>query len=158
MIDVMLSFLSSFRVYFQSSADLQLELLALRHQLTVLQRTAPRPRLKSADRLLWVCLCRFWYRWRSALVLVKPGTVIDWHRRSFRWYWTWKIRHGRSGRPRVSKQTRELIRTLSRDNKLWGAPRIHSELLKLGINISQASVAEYMVAIPNRPHRIGAHL
>ena len=78
-------------------------------------------------------------------MIVKPDTVIDWHRRGFRWYWTWKVRHGKAGRPCVPKETRELIRTMSRDNVLWGAPRIHSELLKLGIKVSEASVAKYMV-------------
>src|SRR6266850_4851648 len=100
MLEVLFSFLSSLRVYFQSSADLQLELIALRHQITVLQRKTPKPRLKPADRRLWAWLSRFWSRWQSALVIVKPNTVIDWHRRGFRWYWTWKIRHGRTGRPR----------------------------------------------------------
>src|SRR5262249_40634435 len=70
---------------------------------------------------------------------------VGWHRQGFQWYWTWKIRHGRSGRPRVSRETRDLIRNMSRDNPLWGAPRIQGELLKLGIEISQASVAKYMV-------------
>jgi hypothetical protein len=130
MLEVLFSLLSSFRVYFQSSADLQLEFLALRHQITVLQRKTPKPRLKSADRHLWVWLSRFWSRWRSALVIVKPDTVIDWHRRGFRWYWTWKVRHGKAGRPSVPKETRELIRTLSRNNALWGAPRIHKGFLK----------------------------
>jgi putative transposase len=79
---------------------------------------------------------------------VKPATVIDWHRCGFRWYWTWKIRHvrhGRPGRPQIPKQTRDLIRTMSRMNIGWGAPRIHSELLKLGIRVSEATVAKYMV-------------
>ena len=145
MLDVLFSFLSSFRVYFQRSADTQLEIFALRHQVTVLQRKIPKPKLKSADRRLWVWLSRSWCRWRSSLVIVKPDTVIDWHRRGFRWYWTWKVRHGKAGRPCVPKETRELIRTMSRDNVLWGAPRIHSELLKLGIKVSEASVAKYMV-------------
>ncbi len=145
MLEVLFSFLSSLRVYFQSSADLQLELIALRHQITVLQRKTPKPRLKPADRRLWAWLSRFWSRWQSALVIVKPDTVIDWHRRGFRWYWTWKIRHGRTGRPCVSQETRDLIRTMSRMNVLWGAPRIHSELLKLGVTVSQATVAKYMV-------------
>jgi putative transposase len=82
------------------------------------------------------------------LIIVKPETVIDWHRQGFRWYWTWKVRHGRPGRPQVAKETRDLIRKMSRDNPLWGAPRIHGELLKLGIKISQASVAKYMVRHP----------
>jgi putative transposase len=145
MLEVIFSFLSSFRVYFQRSADTQLEILALRHQVIVLQRKTPKPKLKSTDRRLWVWLSRSWCRWRSALVIVKPDTVIDWHRRGFRWYWTWKVRHGKAGRPCVPKETRELIRTMSRNNVLRGTPRIHSELLKLGIKISQASVAKYMV-------------
>ena len=145
MLEILFSFLSSFRVYFRTHADIQLEVLALRHQVTVLQRTNPKPKLRPADRRLWVWLSRSWSRWRSALVIVKPDTVVDWHRRGFRWYWTWKVRHGKAGRPSVPKATRELIRTMSRDNVLWGAPRIHSELLKLGIAVSQASVAKYMV-------------
>src|SRR6267142_1464469 len=86
MLEVLFSFLSSLRVYFQSSADLRLELIALRHQITVLQRKTPKPRLKPADRRLWAWLSRFWSRWQSALVNEKPDTVIDWHRRGFRWY------------------------------------------------------------------------
>jgi putative transposase len=144
-------FLRSFRAYFQSRADLQTELLALRHQLIVLQRQTPKPKLKAADRRFWVALSQFWLRWRSALWIVKPATVIDWHRRGFRWYWTWRVRHGQLGRPRVSKETRELIRTLSRDNVGWGAPRIHSELLKLGIQISESSISKYMVRHPKPP-------
>jgi len=93
----------------------------LRHQVTVLQRKTPKPKLRPADRRLWVWLSRSWSRWRSALVIVKPATVVDWHRRGFRWYWTWKVRHGKAGRPSVTKATRELIRTMSRDNVLGGA-------------------------------------
>ena len=142
MLEILFSFLSSFRVYFRTHADIQLELLALRHQVTVLRRTNPKPKLRPADRRLWVWLSRSWSRWRSALVIVKPDTVVDWHRRGFRWYWTWKVRHGKARRPSVPKATRELIRTMSRDNVLWGAPKIHRELLKLGIPVSQASVAK----------------
>jgi putative transposase len=94
-------------------------------------------------------------RWRSALIIVKPETVLSWHRKGFRWYWTWKIRHGRTGRPKVSRETRDLIRTMSRMNVLWGAPRIHSELLKLGINVSEATVAKYMARSGNRHHKLG---
>src|SRR6266704_1828203 len=145
MFEVLVSFLSSFRVYFRTQSDNQLEILALRHQIGVLQRKTPKPKLKPADRRLWVWLSQCWPRWRSALVMVKPATVIGWHRRGFRWYWTWRVRHGHAGRPSVPKETRELIRILSRNNSTWGAPRIHSELLKLGIQISEASVAKYMV-------------
>ena len=103
-------------MYFRTQSDIQLEILALRHQLGVLQRKSPKPKLKPADRGLWVWLSRRWARWRSALLVVKPATVINWHRRGFRWYWTWKIRHGQSGRPRIPKETRDLIRTMSRMN------------------------------------------
>ena len=67
--------------------------------------------------------------WRSALIIVKPETVIGWHRKGFRWYWTWKVRHGKPGRPLVAKDTRDLIRTMSRENPTWGAPRIHKHLV-----------------------------
>src|SRR5437016_3208218 len=151
MFEVLISFLLSFRVYFRTRSDNQLEILALRHQIVVLQRKTPKPKLKPTDRRLWVWLSQCWPRWRSALLIVKPSTVVDWHRRGFRWCWTWKVRHGRAGRPSVPKETRELIRTLSRNNSTWGAPRIHSELLKLGIQISEASVAKYMVRHPKPP-------
>jgi putative transposase len=145
MFEMLLSFVWSFRAYFRSRADLQTEILALRHQIVVLQRQNPKPKPKSADRRFWVALSQFWTRWSEALWIVKAATVIDWHRRGFRWYWSWKVRHGQPGRPRVPKETRELIRTLSRDNAGWGAPRIHSELLKLGIKISESSISKYMV-------------
>jgi putative transposase len=139
--------LSSLFRSFRTQAAIQAEIIALRHQLVVLQRTQKTKRLilRPADRCLWVWLSQLWSGWRAALVIVKPETVIAWHRQGFRRYWTWKIRHGRTGRPCVSKETRDLIRTMSRVNVLWGAPRIHSELLKLGIHISRATVAKYMV-------------
>src|SRR5947199_1925133 len=129
---------------FKSRPALQLENLALRHQLGVLRRSVKRPKLTSADRLLWAWLCEAWSDWRSALVIVKPETVISWHRSGFRLFWTWKVRHGQLGRPPVSKEIRQLIRKMSRDNPLWGAPRIHGELLKLGIDVSEPTVAKYM--------------
>ena len=131
---------------------MQAEILALRHQLTVLQRNQPkRLVLNRGDRCLWVWLSRMWSGWRSPLLIVKPETVIGWHRQGFRWYWTWKIRQGRSGRHRVPKETRDLIRTMSRASPIWGAPRIHSELMKLDIKISEASVSKYMVRTPKPP-------
>ena len=129
----------------KSRAILQLENLALRHQLGVLRRSVKRPKLTSADRLLWIWLCELWIDWRSSLVIVKPETVIGWHRKGFRLFWTWKVRHGRPGRPPVSKEIRQLIRQMSRANLLWGAPRIHGELLKLGIDIGETSVGKYIV-------------
>lgn len=125
---------------------MQVEVLALRHQLAVLQaRPRRRPSLGRFDRLLWVMLSRAWPQWRSVLIIVKPETVIAWHRKGFRLYWRWKSRAGKSGRPGISREVRELIRQMSTANPLWGAPRIHGELLKLGIQISQATVAKYMV-------------
>jgi len=129
----------------KSRAALHLENLALRHQLGVLQRSVKRPRVAAPDRLLWAWLCGAWNDWRSALVIVKPDTVIAWHRQGFRLFWTWKVRRGEPGRPPVSKETRALIRQMSRENPLWGAPRIHGELLKLGIDIGETSVGKYMV-------------
>ena len=117
----------------------------MRLQLHVVERSrAPRLRLTWADRLLWVGFCRMWHEWRGALVIVKPEKLIAWHRRGFRLFWTWKSRR-RLGRPPVPPDVRTLIRTLSAANALWGAPRIHGELLKLGIEVCQATVARYMV-------------
>jgi hypothetical protein len=136
--------LSLARDCFRTRATLQLEVLALRHQLNVLQRSVRRPKLTAADRFLWARLSRFWSGWRSALVMVKPETVIAWHRKGFRLFWTWKVRHGQPGRPPVSQETRKLIRQMSHENPLWGAPRIHGELLKLSIDIGETSVGKYM--------------
>jgi putative transposase len=145
MMSVLLSLLLTLRGSARSRAALQLEVLALRHQLQVLQRTRPRRvRLAKADRWLWVWLSRIWTGWRTALVIVRPETVIAWHRRGFRLFWTWKSRR-RVGRPTVPLEVRTLIRTMSHANPLWGAPRIHGERLKLGIDVSQATVAKYMV-------------
>jgi hypothetical protein len=138
----------------RTRATLQLENLALRHQIGILQRSVKkRPRLTAADRILWAWLCGVWSDWRSALVTVKPETVIAWHRKGFRLFWTWKIRHGQVGRPAVPKEVRDLIRKMSRENPLWGAPRIHGELLKLGIDIGETSVGQYMLRQPGRYHR-----
>jgi putative transposase len=130
---------------FRTRATLQLEVLALRHQINVLRRSQRgRVRLTSADRLFWTWLMHLGSGWRSALAIVKPETVIAWHRKGFRLYWTWKSRHGQPGRLALAKESRELIRRMSLANPLWGAPRIHGELLKLGIDVSQATVAKYM--------------
>jgi transposase InsO family protein len=103
-----------------------------------------RPKLTASDRFFWARLLELWSDWRTALIIVKPETVIAWHRKGFRLFWTWKIRHGQAGRPSVPKDVRELIRNMSHDNPLWGAPRIHGELLKLGIDIGETSVGKYM--------------
>jgi hypothetical protein len=151
MLPIILSLFSSIRQSFRTRAALQAEILALRHQLLVLRRSKRdrKLRLGVADRLLWVSLSRLWSGWRSALVIVKPETVIAWHRRGFRVYWSWKSRHPQ-GRLGISREVIDLIRTISLANPRWGAPRIHGELLKLGFELSEATVAKYM-AHPRRP-------
>ena len=141
---VLLSFLLTLRTWARSRAALQLEVLALRHQLQVLHRSRHRRvRLAKTDRWLWVLLSRLWTEWRLALVIVKPETVIAWHRRGFRLWWTSKSRC-RMGRPTVPTEIRTLIRTMAEANPRWGAPRIHGELLKLGIDVCQATTAKYL--------------
>ena len=137
----------SIRLGLWSRAELHVEILALRHQLLVLQRSNGnrRPRLSLTDRLLWVWLSELWSGWRSALRIVKPETVIAWHRRGFRLYWSWKSGHHPPGRPSMSAEVIALIRKMSQANPRWGAPRIHGELLKLGFELSEATVAKYMV-------------
>ena len=143
MFELLLSLLQSLRFCFRSRVQMEVEILALRHQLNVLQRSVPRTKLRSTDRWLWVVIARLWTNWRSALMIVKPETVLGWHRQGFRLYWTWKSRH-RVGRPSVSPEIRQLIRTMSDANPLWDAPKIHGELLKLGIAVSQATVSRYI--------------
>jgi transposase InsO family protein len=129
---------------FRSRAALEAEVLVLRQQIVVLRRGRPaRLRLRIIDRLVLGWVCRLFPNARDALAVVQPETVLRWHRAGFRSYWRWKSRR-RPGRPPVSAEIRELIRTMSLANPLWGAPRIHGELLKLGIDVGQTSVAKYM--------------
>jgi transposase InsO family protein len=142
----LLTWLGVLSCLFKNSVELRLENLALRQQLGVLRRSAPkRLKLTAADRIFWVWLRRVWSDWRSALMIVKPDTVIAWHRKGFRLFWSWKIRRGKQGRPSVPREVIALIRMMSRNNPLWGAPRIHGELLKLGIEITEPTVGKYMV-------------
>src|SRR5271169_1170267 len=128
---------------FRGRAELELEVIALRHQLAVLRRQRPgRTRLSALDRLLWVWLYRVWPRCLNIMALVKPATVVQWHRQGFRLYWRWR---SRSGRPSVGREVRDLIRQMNSANPLWGAPRIHGELLKLGIEVAESTVGRYMV-------------
>jgi hypothetical protein len=150
--DVLISLLAGLASTLKTRASLQVDILALRHQLAVLQRVNhKRLPLRTMDRLLWVTLLRLWPDWRKALIRFKPDTVIGWHRRGFRLYWKWQSRRGRIGRPGTAREIRELIRDMSNSNVLWGAPRLHGELLKLGIEVSQATVAKYMVKRPKPP-------
>lgn len=129
---------------FRSRAALEAELLVLRQQINVLRRTAPKKlSFNLIDRLMLAGACRWFPKAYDALAIVRPDTVVRWHRAGFRSYWRWKPRR-RSGRPIIPLEIRRLIRQMSIDNPLWGAPRIHGELLKLGIDIGQTSVAKYM--------------
>src|SRR5471030_3046932 len=130
---------------FRSRVSLAAEILILRHQINILRRHLPERQTFSAmDRLIFAGLYRLAPTVVKALAIVKPETVIKWHRAGFRSYWRWKSRR-RGGRPTIPPEIRKLIREMSIANPLWGAPRIHGELLKLGIEIGQTSVAKYMV-------------
>jgi putative transposase len=124
--------------------DLALENLALRQQLAIFKRRHPRPRLRSTDRLFWVWLSKIWTGWRETLIIVKPETVIAWHRQAFRFYWRWLSRRKSIGRPTVSAEVRTLIKQMAQANPLWGAPRIHGELQKLGLEVSERTVSRLM--------------
>ena len=126
-------------------SELAAENLALRQQLAILKQCAKRPRLRKRDRIFWAWLSRFWSNWRSVLVIVQPETVVRWHQQGFRLYWRWKSRTGRVGRPAIDAEIRNLIRRMSRENPLWGTPRIRSELRLLGYEASKATVDKYRV-------------
>src|SRR4029077_215877 len=126
---------------FRPCAALEAEMLVLRQQIIVLRRGRPS---RVVDRMVLRWVCQLFPKAREALAIVRPNTVVRWHRAGFRCYWRWKSRP-RPGRPAVPAEIRQLIRQMSVANPLWGAPRIHGELLKLGIDIGQTSVAKYMV-------------
>ena len=129
---------------FRSRRHLELENLFLRHQLNIALRRAPRRlRLHGSDRAVLVWLMRLWPSLIGLARVVQPDTILRWHRSGFRAYWRWKSR-GQPGRPRVSRELRELIQQMSKDNPLWGAPRIHGELLKLGFELAESTVSKYM--------------
>ena len=143
MVEFLLSILAAGRVFFRSRGATALEILALRQQVAVLKRKRPRPTLTSLDRLFWTTLRSVWSRWTDVLVVVKPETVVGWHRAGFRLYCRWRSRP-RGGRPKITEQTRALIRRMAEENATWGAPKIHGELLKLGFDISERTVARYL--------------
>jgi hypothetical protein len=125
--------------------DLVLENVALRHQIYVLERSGRRPQFSNVDRMVWITLSTFWSRWPEALEIVHSDTVKRWRRQGFRHYLLGKSRRRRRpGRPAIEPEIQSLIRRMSRQNWLWGAPRIHGELLKLGIDVCQTTVAKYM--------------
>jgi len=144
--NILISLIHTLSRGFRTRASLLAEILALRHQLAILKRSAKkRPRLGKPDRFLWLWLSCWLPDWRNCLLIVKPETVLAWHRKGFRLFCIWKSRQRRPGRPDTTQEIRDLIRRMSTANATWGAPRIHGELLKLGIEVSQATVAKYMV-------------
>jgi transposase InsO family protein len=123
--------------------------LALRQQIAVLKRQRPRPPLNATDRFFWITLRNLWARWSDVLLIVKPETVIGWHRAGFRLFWRWRSRpHG--GRPKIGAELRVLIRTMATENVGWGAPKIHGELLKLGFEVSERTVGRYLRTLRRR--------
>ena len=143
----LLSFLTT---RLRSRLALQLEIVALRHQVAVYQRSVSRPRLHATDRLFWVWLSRLWSGWRHVLAFVQPRTVLAWQKQRFRDYWRCLSQCGTPGRPAVAKEVRVLIRDMSRANPLWGSPRIVGELRKLGIDVAKSTVEKYRVR-PRKP-------
>lgn len=139
------------RDFLRPNHDLLLENLALRQQILVLERQVKRPRFNDHERAFWVLLSRYWPSWKNPLRLVKPETVISWHRKSWRLFWRWKSKPKDFGRPSVSIEVIEMIRRISLDNPLWGAPRIHGELIILGYEVSESTVAKYMIKRKGRP-------
>jgi transposase InsO family protein len=130
---------------FKSRRRLEVENLFLRHQLNIaLRRRPPRLRLRGSDRALLVLMTRLWPSLLGLARVVKPATILRWHRAGFRTYWRWKSR-GRAGRPRIERELRDLIRRMNTENPLWGAPRIHGELLKLGFEVAESTVSKYMI-------------
>ena len=130
---------------FKSKLRLEAENAVLRHQLIVLRRRLNgRIRLTNHDRWFFIQLYRWFPSILKVLTIIRPETLVRWHRAGFRCYWRWKS-HRRGGRPRIDMELRVLIRRMSVENPLWGAPRIHGELLKLGFEVAQSSVAKYMV-------------
>jgi transposase InsO family protein len=148
-LELILSMLAVARVFFRSRSDTAIEVLALRQQVAVLKRKRPRPTLNSLDRFFWTTLRRFWSRWTDVLVIVKPETVIGWHRTGFRLYWRWRSRP-RGGRPKMTEEIRGLIRRLADENPNWGAPKIHGELQKLGFVVTERTVARYLRRVQRR--------
>ena len=128
--------------FFKPRRELVLENLALRQQLAVFKQQSKRPRLRNRDRVFWIALKRLWPTWRGALHIVRPETVVGWHRKGFRAYWRFRCRN-KGGRPRIDPELRKLIVNMWQLNPTWGKPLIQAELAKLGISVSDATVLKY---------------
>ena len=151
MFSLLAALIAQLRNVLADRRDLVLENVALRQQLAVYQRKGNRPQLNAADRLLWVWLSRWWPRWRSALYIVQPETVIRWHRNAWKRHWTRKSQHRSRGRPRIAPELRDLIIEMARENRLWGAQRIRGALLGLGYDVGRETVRRYMHEARRRP-------
>jgi putative transposase len=151
MITLLLHLLRLLPFLFGGHQQLALENLALRQQLAVYKRTIIRPPLRPTDRFFWIGLANIWTGWRQALVIVTPATVLHWQRRRFREYWTKLSGSSNGGRPQVQAEIKVLILRMAAANPLWGAPRIHGELLKLGINVAERTVSRFMLKRRPRP-------
>jgi len=150
MIRLLAALLPTLLAAMRSRRDLVLENLALRQQLVTLAGRR-HPDIRPADRVFWLLLRRSWSRWAEALTIVRPDTVVRWHRAGFRTYWNWLSRRGkRSGHPLLTREVRSLIRRMATENP-WGAPRIHGELLCLGFEVSERSVSRYLRSLPQTP-------
>ena len=144
MIPFFLGFLTCLSAFFRSRYSLVLEIIALRQQLGIFKRRLPRPRMRIQDRIFWILLRRLWPAWSQVLIIVKPETVVAWHRAGFRLFWRLRSQAKSLGRPKVDAELRSLIRRMVKENPSWGAPRIHGELLKLGFEVSERTVSRYL--------------
>ncbi|HYW79727.1 MAG TPA: hypothetical protein VE890_09130 [Thermoguttaceae bacterium] len=133
------------RAFILGRAAVAIENLALRQQLPAFTHSGKRPKLRRRDRVFWAVLSRLWPAWRSALAIVQPETVIRWHRQGFQLFWRWNSQRGTPGHPPIAREIRDLIRQMSRENPTWGTPRILSELILLGHDVAEQTVAKYMV-------------
>jgi putative transposase len=146
-ISALLAYLTT---WLRSRHSMQLEILALRHQVAVYQRSVPRPHIQPTDRLFWAWLARLWAGWQAVLAFVQPRTVIAWQKQRFREHWRRVSQRGTPGRPAIAKEVKNLIRDMSRANPLWGSPRIVGELRKLGIDVAKSTGEKYRVR-PRKP-------
>ena len=151
MIQALFLLVSFLKSGLKNRTELALENLVLRQQLAILKRNRPHPRLRRTDRLFWTYLSSVWQRWRESLIVVKPETVVRWHRKGFALYWSRLSKRRIAGRSGTGKEIRMLVRKMADANQTWGSPRIHGELLKLGIKISERTVARLMPKKRNPP-------
>jgi len=150
MFNLLLAFLSVILdlircLFIFSSADIIMENIVLRQQVRNFKRENPRPHIRRFDRIFWVWIRWLWSKWKDALIVVKPETVVKWHRLGFRIHWKFISKHRKKrGRKKIDKETRDFIRQISKENPTWRAPRIHGELLKLAFDVSERTVSRYL--------------